>query len=159
MIEIYVRGLPISQGSGRAFMAGGKAYIATGAHDSRSPLAAWRSSIASEARLVMGDRPALDGPVAVEIRFWLPRPAAHYHTPLHGAGIRDTAPIFHAKKPDIDKLLRAALDAIAAVVIRDDAQVASLGARKLYEDPVSDPVGAWITVRPLARDRSLGRVV
>lgn len=153
-ITLTVRGLPIPQGSARAFLAGGKAFIATEGNRTSSPLGAWRSAIATEAREAMGTAPLLEGPVRVSIVFVLPRPGAHYHTPLHGSGIRDTAPVWHSKKPDIDKVTRSCLDALTHVVIRDDSQVASLRVDKRYEGPdaavgLSTP-GAVIQIKTLA---------
>ncbi len=37
--------------------------------------------------------------------------------------------------PDVDKLARCALDALSGVVIKDDAQVVELYARKRYGEP------------------------
>jgi Holliday junction resolvase RusA-like endonuclease len=147
-IEFSVRGLPVAQGSARAFIAKGRAFVATEGNRTSSPLGAWRSSIASEARDAMGDRPAVAGPVSVSMTFSMPRPMAHFHTPLHGSGIRETAPSWHAKKPDIDKTVRAALDAISVVCIRDDAQVAALHVQKVYERP-DQPVGVEISITEL----------
>jgi crossover junction endodeoxyribonuclease RusA len=134
-------------------MAGGRAHIATEGNRTSSPLGAWRSAIADEARDAIGSAALLEGPVRVSIAFVLPRPGAHYHTPLHGAGIRETAPVWHSKRPDVDKLARAALDAITGVLIRDDSQVASLRVDKRYEGPGAalglEQPGAVIQVRTL----------
>ena len=43
--------------------------------------------------------------------------------------------IDHVKKPDLDNLLKAVIDAITGIVIRDDSQIVSLNARKEYGDP------------------------
>lgn len=153
-VLLVVRGLPIPQGSARAFIAGGKAIITSEANRTSSPLGAWRAAIATEAREAMGSAALLEGPVRVSIVFVMPRPAAHYHTPLHGAGLRQTAPVWHSKKPDVDKLVRAVLDALSSVVIRDDSQVASLRTDKRYEGPdaatgLSSP-GVVVQIRQLA---------
>jgi Holliday junction resolvase RusA-like endonuclease len=63
-----------------------------------------------------------DAPVAVGLRFYIPRPKSKKK-----AAYPDT-------KPDIDKLARAALDALSTVIFRDDAQVVALQARKVYAD-------------------------
>jgi Holliday junction resolvase RusA-like endonuclease len=50
-----------------------------------------------------------------------------------------------AKRPDVDKLARACLDALTqSGAIRDDAQVVMLGATKVYGLP-----GMVMTVRPM----------
>src|SRR5579884_2129346 len=57
------------------------------------------------------------------------RPRWHYGR----RGLRPSAPLGHAVRPDLDKLARAVLDAlVGAGVIRDDAQVAELHATKGY---------------------------
>ena len=40
--------------------------------------------------------------------------------------------IFHIKRPDLDKLTRAALDAMTRVIWRDDSQVVRIEALKRY---------------------------
>ena len=45
-------------------------------------------------------------------------------------------------KPDIDKLIRAVGDSLSGSVIKDDAQIVTIGARKEY----ADEPGALITV-------------
>lgn len=145
MIEFRVRGLPVSQGNAKAFVVKGRAVLATGVKSS-SPLGAWRDAVGTECRVAMPFlEPCLTTPVGVELGFWMPRPKAHWHTPLHGAGIRETAPRWHTTKPDIDKLTRAVLDAITAVAIRDDSQVVELVVRKRYET-ATEPIGAFVRI-------------
>lgn len=86
----------------------------------------------------------LTGPVAVTIVFRLPRPKGHYRTGRNAHLLRDTAPLYPATKPDLDKLLRSTLDALTASgVIRDDSQVVWINSMKRYGAP-----GATIRVRP-----------
>lgn len=122
-MNFRVRGIPVPQGTARAFVAGGRAYLATDANRSSSPIGAWRGAIAREAQLVMGDSPLIEAPVEVTATFSLPRPRS--------LAKRITQP---DAKPDIDKLARALLDAMTGVVIRDDAQVVDLQLRKVYDD-------------------------
>ena len=125
-LTIEVRGIPVPQGSMRAFVRGGRAVIT---HNRPSKLDAWRNAIATEARAAMGAEPSWDGPVSVWIDFFLQRPAGHYGK----RGLKPSAP----SRPfgnvgDVDKLARAALDAMTGVVFRDDAQVVSLSSEKYY---------------------------
>lgn len=62
------------------------------------------------------------GPLAVELHFWLPQPKKI-------PAIREHEP---SMKPDVDKLVRAALDACTDVVWDDDAQIVLCVARKHY---------------------------
>lgn len=139
-LSIIVRGLPIAQGNSRAFVAqskGGKfrAIVTTEANRTNSPLGAWRSAIATEARDEMGNRPLFEGALRVTVTFCFPRPKSHFlpatksrPTPI----LRDDAPVFHTSRPDVDKLTRALFDALTNVVWHDDAQVADVRARKVY---------------------------
>jgi Holliday junction resolvase RusA-like endonuclease len=80
--------------------------------------------------------PVLSGPVAVSLLFTFPRPRAHYGTGGNANRLKETAPEWHDKRPDADKLARAVLDAITeSGTIRDDAQVVSLRVRKRYGQP------------------------
>ncbi len=73
-----------------------------------------------------------DGPVKVELNFYLPRPAGHYGTGRNFNTLKPSAPGRPAVKPDVDKLVRACLDAMTGLVFRDDSQVVTIVARKLY---------------------------
>ena len=144
-VEFAVRGLPQPQGSARAFVAGGRAIVATEANNARSPLGAWRTAIAAEARDAMGDAPCLAGPVSVSVDFTMRRPRSHYRA---NGELKASAPVWSSSKPDADKLLRSLLDAITGVVLGDDAQVSCIHARKPYETPAR-PTGCRVVVRRL----------
>ena len=89
-----------------------------------------------------------DGPVSLTVGFLLRRPASHFRTGRNAHLLRDSAPAYPGKKPDIDKLLRSTLDGLGESGIwRDDAQVVRVRAEKLYAD--HEPVGAHITIEPL----------
>lgn len=152
-IDFVVRGRPVPQGNARAFVVGKRAILATGART--GPLADWRQAIATEARAAIGDAPALTGPVRVLIDFAFLRPASHY-LPANGRRpeplLRPGAPHLVTSKPDLDKLVRACLDAITSVLIRDDSQVASLAAVKAYEGLGLRAPGVRIRVESLEAD-------
>lgn len=118
-ITFAVRGIPVPQGSVRAFIAGGRARVAT----KSAPLMAWRTAIATAAASAMAEQPVITGPVKVSATFRMPRPKS--------APKRVTWP---ATKPDIDKLARALLDGITGVVIRDDSLVVVLDAGKFFDE-------------------------
>src|ERR1035437_7630268 len=151
-VSFVVRGLPAAQGSSRAFVVkakGGKAraIVATDAHKLTSPLGAWRSDLAKEARETMGARPLLDGPLRVRVVFVFPRPNGHYlpaNSKRPVRQLRADAPVYHCARPDVDKLQRALLDALKLVVWHDDSQVADIRARKVYEgEPDFPGSAAW----------------
>jgi Holliday junction resolvase RusA-like endonuclease len=121
-VTVAVRGLPVPQGSSRAF--GGHIVSTT------RRLLDWRASIAMEARSAMGSVPPFDGPVRVRI-LAIPseRPASHY-LPANSRRpvrvLRPDAPAWNASMPDADKLARSTLDSLTGVVFGDDRQVADL---------------------------------
>lgn len=154
-VSFTVRGLPVAQGTARAFVAGGKARIATDANRPNTPIGAWRGAIARAASDAMGDAPAWTGPVTVTVWFVFPRPKAHYLP----AGrrrpepeLRLDAPRFVTAKPDIDKLERALLDGITNVVVRDDALVAGVRKWKVFEDDERRP-GCQVEIAQLRETR------
>lgn len=132
MISFWVSGKPQPQGSAKAFVVNGRARITSANRN----LNQWRDLVASQAQGIV---PApITGPVELRLEFHLPRPATLPKKVLH-----------HIKRPDLDKLVRAACDAITHVLIRDDAQVVILTAVKLYAPPAGR-VGCQISINPIA---------
>ena len=66
--------------------------------------------------------------VGLEVTFRFVRPKSHYKT---DGSLRVGVPLAPGK-PDIDKLLRALLDALTGVIYVDDLQVACIWATKEY---------------------------
>lgn len=132
---LVVHGVPVPQGSKSAFVVGGRAVITEGKKS--ASLKEWRSAIAACARLWLqqnGSPAPLDGPVSVDVVFYLPRPKS--------APRRVLVP---ATKPDADKLVRSALDALTKIAYTDDSRIVDLNVRKRFA--VDSPPRAEITVR------------
>jgi Holliday junction resolvase RusA-like endonuclease len=83
-------------------------------------------------------RPAtvIEGPLHVDLVFQVPAPIRRNPT-----GVPD-------RKPDLENYLKGTLDALNGVIYRDDAQIVSLTARKLYTDAAHSP-GVLIAVLPI----------
>lgn len=132
-ISFEVPGRPAPQGS-KAFkgIRGGKAILV----ESSANVGPWRERIALAAHNAMhcAGQPLLGCAVDVRLDFVMPRPKS---TP------RETPAAI--KRPDIDKLARAALDAITSVIIADDSQVVGLRATKRLALPDESP-GLEVTV-------------
>jgi Holliday junction resolvase RusA-like endonuclease len=112
--EVYVevKGIPVPQGSMSVF--NGRIC-----HGSKK-LTAWRKLVAQA--LSGLDANTLLGPVYAYLVFELPRPAT----------VKRARP---SVKPDLDKLVRGALDAIeASGVVANDSQVCEIQAVKVYGD-------------------------
>lgn len=71
----------------------------------------------------------IDGPVRVSLCFYLRRPKSHYRS---NGELRPDAPKYPTKRPDEDKLARAALDALTGPAFADDSQVVELIVLKHY---------------------------
>lgn len=138
-ISVWIPGHPAPQGSKRHV---GKGILV----ESSKAVAPWREDMRWRLLALSAPERAawpVDGPISVLLNFVLPRPKS---TPKS----RTPAAV---KKPDLDKLARAALDAIgSAGVYRDDAQVTELHATKRLaaRDEAS---GLHITVH-VAHDRA-----
>lgn len=115
-LAFSVDGLPVPQGSMKAFVVRGRARVT---HDAGRELAVWRQAIAARARAA-GATPQ-HGPVTVVLTFRLFRPKSRSK-----AAMPD-------RRPDLDKLVRAALDALTGIAFLDDAQVVRCHAEKRYE--------------------------
>lgn len=141
-LTFTVLGTPIAQGSkrhvGRGIMV-----------ESSKHLKPWRDRVTSEAHDAMNGQPPLAGPLNLNVTFLFARPKKHYRTGKLSAILRPDAPVFHTSTPDVEKLVRSINDSLAdAGVMRNDSQVATLHARKVYA-PEGQLPGAHITVQPL----------
>jgi crossover junction endodeoxyribonuclease RusA len=131
-IAVDVPGIPVPQGSVRAFKA--KSGKVVTQNDPTGSIERWRGDIRSALRgLVPGV--LVSEPVAMRLSFRFPRPAAHYlpaNQSRREPELRLDAPHWKASEPDVDKLARAVLDALTGVVYADDALVTSIVAAKRY---------------------------
>ncbi|MBM4419809.1 MAG: RusA family crossover junction endodeoxyribonuclease [Chloroflexi bacterium] len=146
-VTFQVSGVPAPQGSKTGIVVGDRAVVVEGKGAGRDRFRQWRSDVRHACDAAI-DTP-IEGPVHVDINFYMPRPKSHYRTGRNAHLLRDQAPGWHTSKPDIDKLARAVLDAITGSAIHDDSQVARMRVGKQYAD--DRRVGATITVDQLTR--------
>lgn len=132
-ISFTVPGKPAPQGSkrhvGRGIMV-----------ESSKEVGPWRQLVTLAAHTAMSAAgySITTTAVAVDVEFVMPRPKS---TPK-----RRTPAAIH--RPDLDKLVRAVLDGLTAVLIVDDSQVISLHAGKRLAE-IGESPGARITVTAL----------
>lgn len=139
-VAFTVHGVPQPQGSIR------RAANHAGAYESNKALAPWRQDLVEAAMGAWQDRPRYLGPVEVVVTFAFPRLRSHYGTGRNAGVLKASAPMAHTTKPDTDHLQRAVGDALTfAGVIRDDSQICSWCASKVY----GDHPGAHVVIRPL----------
>ena len=91
-------------------------YNGRAVHSNQKYLHPWRKKISAEC----ADRVSvMSGPVDMDMRFVLAKPRT----------VKRDQPIV---RPDLDKLVRAVLDALTGVAYEDDSQVVRLSAAKQY---------------------------
>jgi crossover junction endodeoxyribonuclease RusA len=132
-VSLFVPGTPAPQGSAKAFVIAGKARV-THANKNTMP---WRTHVTAVA---MEHFPAIGWPrgeaVQMSVIFMMPRRSAEpkTFTPMH------------TRKPDLDKLQRAILDALTGVAFEDDSQVVEIHAEKRTAR-IGDQPGVHIYLR------------
>jgi Holliday junction resolvase RusA-like endonuclease len=134
-VTFQVFGNAAPKGSMNAFMRPGMRFPVV-THGNRRTKD-WQHAVADAAQRVALDG-LFSGPVTLRVTFALPRPKSLPRRITH-----------HTKMPDLDKLVRCVNDALTGVLYRDDAQVETLEARKVYaQDP--EPPHALITLEETA---------
>lgn len=125
LVQCWVSGAPAPQGS--------KRHVGHGRMvESSQQLPDWRTAVALQVRAAMraGNHPGFTRtqPVGLRLEYRLRRPES--------APKRVRLPV---RRPDLDKLIRATLDALSVCgLIADDAQVWTLQVRKVYAPAGSD---------------------
>lgn len=143
-VSFRVPGTPIPKGSARSYVS--KRGKLSTVQSNRDKLVPWEAAVAWRAKAA-GLRPHVE-PCSIALVFTMPRPKGHY-----GArGMRPSAPQSHTTKPDLDKLIRAVLDALTGIAWMDDSQVLEISASKRYADE-GETTGAEITVKQKRRQR------
>lgn len=133
MITFTVYGQPRPAGSKRAFPIRRKdgSLGAVVSDTSGQEGKEWRALVQAAARKEYSG-PLLIGPLRLTIIFALPRPQGHFGTGKNGLIVKDSAPKFPTKRPDLLKLARAVEDALSGVVWKDDSQIVWEILRKQY---------------------------
>lgn len=127
LIVFSVPGVPVAQPRIKATSIGGYARVYT-------PKTAdtYKASVALAFRSAYGGNP-IDGAVRVDIEFVMPRPKSMIWRK------REMHSEWHTKKPDIDNLAKAAMDALYGLAWIDDSQVCSLVIAKRIASGTESP--------------------
>lgn len=128
-VTFRVDGVPIPQGSKKAYVRGRRAVIVD---DNAALLKPWRAEVAKAADVGL----TFDCPVEVRLLFEMPRPKKpKFNVP--------------ATKPDIDKLARAILDGMKdGGLLFEDSRVVKLAIEQIY----SETPGVTVTVREAGKE-------
>lgn len=148
-ITVFMQRDPVSKGSMSAFVIrkgkhAGRAVVTDSHSTALKPYEAeLRNLVYTECKrraLPCGVDQAFE---VVQV-FFLSRPTSHYCTDK--IRVRDSAPLYPLSRPDLDKLARAAMDALSRVIVGDDGCVSRIIAEKRYAD-AKHPPGVHLTVR------------
>lgn len=124
MTEFTVHGRPIPEGSTKAYPVRRPdgSVGATITHAKSTELMEWRYRIAKGYEEAEGELYDSSIPVSIGIEF-------HFMRPKSISAKKRPYPV---TRPDLDKLVRAVLDALTGMAYKDDSQVLELKASKFY---------------------------
>lgn len=119
-------GAPVAKGRPRFTMAGRfpRSYTP-------KKTAEYEERIRYRAKRAMDGRAPLEGPLSCSLVFLMPIPTSF--TKAQRRASRNGL-LLHAKKPDLDNLIKAVLDACNGIVWKDDSQIVNLHVWKRYAD-------------------------
>ena len=139
-------GVPQTKGSAKAFMRRGARYPTV--TNDNAKCKPWQAALTLAAAQAMSRAARIEptrGPVALTLKFCVPRPGGHYGSGKNAEKLRPSAPQYPTVKPDLDKLVRAVKDGLTGVVYGDDSQVIKIDAVKLYATHIH-PCGVVVQV-------------
>ena len=143
----WISGLPATKGSaqphGHYNPSTGKLKVWT-SNDAGPKAKTWAGAVSWAAQAAMDGRAPFAGAVLVEIRFYLPRPKAHYRT---NGQVKPNAPARPAKIPDGDKMMRCLWDALTGICFVDDGHIVEWPGGKHYAN--DGRVGASVRVEEI----------
>jgi Holliday junction resolvase RusA-like endonuclease len=119
--EVRIVGHPIAQprAGRRHFIVSGRPTSVAFDHERAKD---WKRTVLVQ--VLAKNPPRFEGPVAIVLDFYLPRPLSLPKRVFH-----------HMKKPDLDNLVKAIKDAVRGTLYHDDRQIVMLTASKGYGDP------------------------
>ena len=136
-ISFHIPAVPVPQPRPRATVFAGHAHVYEAG--SEHSVHAFKATCRHAARAAYSG-PPLEGPLTLTLEFVLPRPQAMRWKS------KPMPRVAHAKKPDIDNLVKSLLDSLGGLVWLDDAQIAELTVRKYVAAGTEQP-GVTVEVR------------
>ena len=134
---ILIQGDPKPQARPRASRRGNHIHM-------YSPKTEWRKHCTEQlSRFSI----TFDKAICLRLIFYMPRPKNHYRTGKFSELLKDSAPSFHTKKPDVDNLSKAVLDAMTdAGILSDDSIVVQ---HYIYKKYTESETGVKIEIEEL----------
>ena len=140
MIEIVVAGVPVAKGRPRFSRATGHTYTPQKTRD-------FEAALKYAAQQVMGDRPPMEGPLALDMKVVVP--IAPSWPKKRQTAAREGRE-WPTKKPDFDNFQKV-VDGLNLVVWVDDGQIV----RSSFEKRYGEKPGMWIKVWSLAAEEGV----
>jgi len=157
MFKLQIEGIPVSGGSKTAVFFRQKkgaavshrpkfAMVDTADMRKNDPGARkrWMNLISTMATKHFTDEMIM-GAVILKMDFFMPHPKSHYRGGKYSHLLKDSAPKEHIVKPDEDKLLRPAQDALSGICWKDDCQIISVAVTKQYTERGKEGVDIYIS--------------
>lgn len=133
ILSAWVDGEPKPQPRPRAFSRGGHARVFD-----PGTAEGWKSQVALAVKPHLPVE-VIEGPVTVQIIFFVGRPKSHFGAGKNAGRLRVPVRTYPTGKPDLDNYAKAIMDCLTQLRLwRDDAQVVELTTRKLYGGPGAD---------------------
>ena len=85
----------------------------------------------------------LEGALSVSMTFSMPRPKSHYRTGKNSHLLKKADSSGPVSKPDTDNLIKFYLDAMTGSFWKDDAQVCTIEASKIYSEEGLIEIEYW----------------
>ncbi len=149
-VVFFVPGNPQPAGSKRAFVLRGGIHagraIITDANSKAKP---WQQEIKGVAIDVFEQQMGgvlLTEPLEVSFEFRVHRPGCHFGSGKNALNVKESAPRWPAKKPDVLKLARCVEDALTKVIWVDDCQIVIEHLTKRYV-PNDAQTGVLVTIK------------
>ena len=141
MYTFHVVGEPASQGS--------KTRTRYGMKEASAKVRPWRNAVVAAVQDHGLAALYLNVPLSVSATFYFDRPKSHFGTGKNAEVLKDSAPTYVARTPDIDKCLRSTFDGLTeSGMIKDDSLIVQLRHIEQRYRIEGDPVqGATITIR------------
>ena len=125
--QFNIPGKPVAKGRPRSFRAGNRIIVATPEATRK-----WERMAALEMKVQMKGRPMLTGLLWLNANFY-------FKSAKEGCRI---------ERPDIDNLIKSAMDAMSGIVFADDAAIVSITANK-----VNTKKGTAMTMLEIGEER------
>jgi len=142
-LTFFVAGIPKPAGSKRGFFIPKlKRVVITDANPNSKD---WKTDVKHAAQEAYQGE-LWDGPISVVFKFFQTRPACHFGTGKNAGVLKESAPAWPSKKPDLLKLARGVEDALTSVIWVDDAQIVHEELSKSYETRPGVEITIWEAV-------------